>query len=137
MHLKHISKWVMISGTLLIWSVKFLVRPFVHIPVSLKPIVGLAPNLVGSFMLPFGACLFFQRFFRFENAKDLAFACSFGLLMVIVNEYLQRIPVFGRTFDYLDILSSVVGVFIGHLVFARCMSRRAHLSEIAADGNMK
>jgi glycopeptide antibiotics resistance protein len=136
MHLKHISKWVMITGTLLIWSVKFLVRPFVHIPVSLKPFVGLMPNLVGSFMLPFGACLFFQRFFRFENTKDLAFACSFGLLMVIVNEYLQRIPVFGRTFDYLDILSSVVGVFIGHLVFARCMSGRSQVSEIASDGRI-
>jgi hypothetical protein len=136
MHLKHVSKWVVISGTLLIWSVKFLLRPFVHIPVSLKPFVGLAPNLVGSFMLPFGACLFFQRFFRFENTKDLAFACSFGLLLVIVNEYLQRIPVFGRTFDYLDILSSVAGVFIGHLVFARCMNSRSHISDMATNGHI-
>lgn len=133
MYLKTLSKWVMISGTLLIWTVKFLVRPFIHIPVSLKPFVGLAPNLIGSFLLPFGACLFFRRFFRFENTKDLAFACSFGLLLVIINEYLQRIPVFGRTFDYLDILSSVVGVFIGHLVFAKCMNARPQVPGITAD----
>lgn len=111
----------MITGTLLIWTVKFIIRPFVHIPVSIKPLMGFAPNLIGSFLLPFGACLFFQRVFRLETSRDLTFSCSFGLLLVIINEYLQLIPVFGRTFDYLDIFSSVIGVFCGHLVFARLM----------------
>lgn len=113
----------MIIGTLLIWTIKFVVRPFVHIPASLKPFVGLAPNLIGSFLLPFGACLFFQRYFRLQNARDLAFTCVFGLFLVIVNEYLQLIPIFGRTFDYLDIFSSVVGVFLGHLSFARLLTK--------------
>jgi hypothetical protein len=122
MYLKTVSKWTMIAGTLLIWTVKFIVRPFVHIPQGIKPLVGLAPNLVGSFLLPFGACLFFQRFFRLQSSSDLTFTCSFGLLLVIINEYLQIIPFFGRTFDYLDIFSSVVGVFCGHLVFARLMA---------------
>jgi len=121
MYIKTVSKWVMISGTLLIWAVKFLIRPFVHIPHLLKPLVGFAPNLIGSFLLPFGACWFFQRFFKLRTAADLTFTCCFGLLLVIINEYLQLIPVFGRTFDYLDIFSSVVGVFCGHLVFARLM----------------
>jgi hypothetical protein len=70
----------MIVGTLLIWTVKFIVRPFIHIPHGIKPLVGLAPNLVGSFLLPFGACLFFQRFFRLQSSSDLTFTCSFGLL---------------------------------------------------------
>ncbi len=121
MYLKNVSKWMLILGTLLIWTVKFIIRPFVHIPASIKPLVGFAPNLVGSFLLPFGACLFFQRFFRLETHRDLAFTCYFGLLLVIFNEYLQLIPIFGRTFDYLDIFSSVIGVFCGHLVFARLM----------------
>src|ERR1700741_2490793 len=119
MYLKSFSKWAMIIGTLLIWTIKFIVRPFVHIPHAMKPLVGLAPNLLGSFLLPFGACLFFQRFFRLQTSGDLTFTCSFGLVLVIINEYLQLIPVFGRTFDYLDIFSSLVGVFCGHLVFAR------------------
>jgi len=122
MNLKAASKRIVITGTLLIWSVKFIVRPFVHIPHSIKPLVGLAPNLIGSFLLPFGACWFFRRFFRLQTQADLIFTCSFGLLLVIINEYLQRIPVFGRTFDYLDIFSSVVGVFCGHLVFGKLMS---------------
>jgi hypothetical protein len=112
----------MIVGTLLIWTVKFIVRPFVHIPHGIKPLVGLAPNLVGSFLLPFRGLLFFQRFFRLQSSSDLTFTCSFGLLLVIINEYLQIIPLFGRTFDYLDIFSSVVGVFCGHLVFAKLMA---------------
>lgn len=128
MYLKRISKWVIITGTLLIWIVKFVIRPFIHIPSSVKPLVGFAPNLIGSFLLPFGACLFFQRFFRLQTMADLTFTCSFGLLLVIINEYLQRIPAFGRTFDYLDIFSSVVGVFCGHLVFARVMKSQSQIT---------
>lgn len=124
MHLKNISKWTVIAGTLLIWTVKFIIRPFVHIPHSLKPFVGFAPNLVGSFLLPFGACWFFQRFFKLQTQIDLIFTCCFGLLLVIINEYLQLIPVFGRTFDYLDILASVAGAFIGYFVFARLMVKQ-------------
>jgi hypothetical protein len=128
MYLKTVSKWVMITGTLLIWIVKFVVRPFVHIPASFKPVIGLAPNLIGSFLLPFGACLFFQRFFRLQHARELSLTCMFGLSLVIVNEYLQLIPVFGRTFDYLDIFSSVAGVFLGHLAFARLLSKSQQMA---------
>lgn len=123
MPLKKVSRRIMIAGTLLIWSIKFLLRPFVSIDPALKPLVGLAPNLIGSFLLPFGACWFFQRIFRLETETDLNITCCFGLLLVVINEYLQLIPVFGRTFDYLDIISSVIGVFLGHLYFKRLMVR--------------
>ena len=131
MYLKRISRLTVISGTLLIWTIKFLIRPYIHIPHAMKPLVGFAPNLMGSFLLPFGACWFFQKYFRLQTAADLVFTCSFGLLLVISNEYLQRIPIFGRTFDYLDIFSSVVGVFIGHLVFARLMAKQYAQSQIS------
>lgn len=121
MPLKRISRQVMVIGILLIWIIKLVIRPFVHIDPFFKPLIGLAPNLIGSFLLPFGACWFFQRIFRLETEIDLNITCCFGLLLVVVNEYLQLIPVFGRTFDYLDILSSVIGVFIGHLCFRRLM----------------
>lgn len=128
MPLKRTSRLIMIVGTLLIWTIKFLVRPFVFIDPALKPLVGLAPNLIGSFLLPFGAYWFFQRIFRLETQRDLNITCCFGLLLVVINEYLQLIPVFGRTFDYLDIISSVIGVLIGHLSFKRLMIRYAAIA---------
>jgi hypothetical protein len=121
MYLKTVSRWIVITGTLLIWVIKFIIRPFMYIPYGWKPLAGFAPNLIGSFLLPFGACWFFQRLFKLQTPGHLNFTCCFGLLLVIINEYLQLIPVFGRTFDYLDIFSSVIGVFFGHLVFARLM----------------
>ncbi len=124
MYEKIFSKWMVITGTVFIWAIKFLIRPFVHIPHPLKPLIGFAPNLIGSFLLPFGACWLLPRIFKLQTAADLTFTCCFGLLLVIINEYLQLIPVFGRTFDYLDILASVVGVFCGHFVFARLMVSR-------------
>ena len=131
MYLKLISKWTVITGTLLIWVIKFFIRPFVHIPHSLKPLLGFAPNLIGSFLLPFGAYWLFRRFFKLATPEDLRFTCLFGLFLVIINEYLQMIPLFGRTFDYIDILSSVVGVFIGHFVFGRLMTRSVWLRQRA------
>jgi hypothetical protein len=121
MYMKTMSRWVVITGTLLTWVIKFIIRPLVHIPAALKPLVGFAPNLIGSFLLPFGACWFFQRYFKLQTRADLSFTCCFGLLLVVINEYIQLIPIFGRTFDYLDIFSSVVGVFLGHLAFAKLL----------------
>lgn len=117
MYLKTLSKWIVIAGTLMIWIVKFIIRPFVQVPHIVKPLVGFAPNLIGSFLLPFGACWFFQRVFKLETKAELTFTCAFGLLLVIINEYLQLIPVFGRTFDYLDIFASVAGVFLRAFCF--------------------
>lgn len=128
MPLKRTSRLIMVVGTLLIWAIKFLIRPFVYIDPALKPLIGLAPNLIGSFLLPFGACWFFQRIFRLETQRDLNITCCFGLLLVVINEYLQLIPIFGRTFDYLDIISSVIGVLIGHLSFKRLMIRYAPIT---------
>ncbi len=129
MYLKKVSRTTVIVGTLLIWTIKFVIRPFVHVPSVVKPLAGFAPNLIGSFLLPFGACWFFQRFFKLQTAADLTLTCSVGLLLVIINEYLQLIPVFGRTFDYLDIFSSVVGVFCGHLVFGKLLANQAMITD--------
>ncbi len=123
--MKTSSRQIVIAGTLIIWAIKFIVRPYIFIPYWLTPLTGISPNLIGSFLLPFGACWFFQRYFRLESIQDLKITCLFGLGLVIVNEYLQLIPVFGRTFDYLDILASFIGVGIGYFVFARLMAREA------------
>jgi len=120
--LKKFSRIIVISGTLLIWLIKFLIRPFDLYADWLSPLIGFAPNLIGTFLLPFGAYWLFKKYFLMRNNYEVKFTCAFGLLLVIINEYLQLIPAFGRTFDYLDILASFVGIFIGYVVFAKLMS---------------
>ncbi|HVZ26736.1 MAG TPA: hypothetical protein VG842_11800 [Sediminibacterium sp.] len=120
---KDVSKRVVIAGTLLIWIIKFLVRPYLILPNWIKPFTGTAPNLIGAFLLPFGACWLLPRFFPLQTKTNLRFTCVFGLLLVIINEYLQKIPFFGRTFDYLDILFSVVGVWAGYHAFGFVMRK--------------
>jgi hypothetical protein len=120
--LKKFSRIIVISGTLLIWLIKFLIRPFDLYADWLSPLIGFAPNLIGTFLLPFGAYWLFKKYFLMRNNYEVKLTCVFGLLLVIINEYLQLIPVFGRTFDYFDILASFVGIFIGYVVFAKLMS---------------
>ncbi len=126
MELKYTSKWFVITGTLVIWIIKFVVRPLHLFDEPLKFFLGIAPNLLGSFLIPFGAYWFFSgrnfllaRVFRIQSAYDLRLVCLLGFGMLIVNEYLQQIPFFGRTFDYNDILFSSVGLLLSCFVFGK------------------
>jgi len=60
MNLKKISKWVTITGTLVIWSIKFVIRPLQPHEEAARFLLNIAPNLLGSFLLPFGAFWFFS-----------------------------------------------------------------------------
>lgn len=129
MYLKQISRTLIITGTLIIWVIKFFVRPL-HVWEEGKFFLGIAPNLLGSFLIPFGAYWFFSgrnfliaRIFRIQSPYDLRIVCLVGFGMLIVNEYLQRIPFFGRTFDYNDIIFSSVGLMMSHFVFDRLQQR--------------
>ena len=126
MDLKFVSRWIVIIGTLLIWSIKFIIRPLDLFEDSFRFFLNIAPNLFGSFLIPFGAYWFFSgrnfmiaRIFKIESAYDLRLVCLLGMNMLTVNEYLQRIPVFGRTFDYNDIIFSSVGLMISYFTFGK------------------
>ena len=126
MELKHISKWFVIIGTLLIWAVKFIIRPLHLFDDPTRFFFNIAPNLFGSFLIPFGAYWFFSgrnffvaRIFRIQSSYDLKLVCVMGFGMLVVNEYLQLIPFFGRTFDNNDILFSSVGLVAAYFVFGK------------------
>ena len=130
MDLKLLSRRLVIAGTLIIWAIKFIIRPG-HLGGSLLDFFwGIAPNFLGSFLIPFGAYWFFSgkdfllaRIFRIESSFDLRLVCALGFGMLIVNEYLQLIPFFGRTFDYNDILFSAVGLVVSCFVFGKIYQR--------------
>src|ERR1044072_3372377 len=116
MELQRLCRWIVITGTLIIWLVKFGLRPYYDLGQPANFFLGIAPNLFGSFLIPFGAYWFFSgrqfliaRLFRIHSIADLRSVCLIGFAMLVVNEYLQLIPFFGRTFDYFDIAFSAVG----------------------------
>jgi hypothetical protein len=133
MGLKFTCKWFVISGTLIIWAIKYIVRPLNLFDEPVKFFLGIAPNLLGSFLIPFGAYWFFSernfliaRIFRIRSVYDLRLVCLLGFVMLVINEYLQRIPFFGRTFDYYDILFSSVGLAASYFVFGRIQAAKSN-----------
>lgn len=124
MQLRTYCKWTVIVGTLLIWIIKFGIRPYFHLDASINFIAGIAPNFFGAFLVPFAAywlythSLFFNgSLMRFYFFSDTRIVCLFGFSLAVVNEYFQLIPVFGRTFDYFDILFSAVGLIPAYYLF--------------------
>jgi len=134
MQLKQTSKQLVISGTLIIWIIKFIIRPMDLFDGNGKFFLGIAPNLFGSFLIPFAAYWFFSgrnfliaRVFKIESTYDLRMVCMLGLVMLIVNEYLQKIQFFGRTFDYYDIVFSTMGLALSYVMFPKRFYDRAPL----------
>lgn len=130
MDLRQMSKWFVLSGTLCIWTVKLFIRPFYNADPTLEFFLGIAPNLLGSFLIPFAAFWFFSgrdfllaRIFRIHSATGLRTVCLLGFGLLAINEYLQLIPVFGRTFDYFDLVFSAIGLTVSYFVFGKMYSR--------------
>ncbi len=140
MELKQISKWVIIAGTLIIWAIKFIVRPMNLFDDPTRFFLNIAPNLLGSFLIPFGAYWFFSgrnflvaRLFRIDCPYDLRLVCAMGFGMLVVNEYLQLITFFGRTFDYNDIFFSSAGLLVSYFVFNKIQSRKKREYQVLVD----
>ena len=98
----------------------------------LQFMAGIAPNLIGSFLVPFAAYWLYThpRFFngqllRFYFFSDNRIVCLTGFVLALVNEYIQLIPVFGRTFDYYDILFSALGLLLAFYSFCFVKKRES------------
>ena len=130
MNLRLLSKRVVIVGILCIWLVKLVIRPYADLTETVRYGMGIAPNLIGSFLVPFAAYWLYThplllngRLMRFPFCSDPRFVCLFGFALGIINEYLQLIPVFGRTFDYNDIAFSSLGLVLSYYCFSSLLRR--------------
>lgn len=140
MGLKGISKWMIITGALVICAIKYGIRPLYGFDEPTRFFLNIAPNLLGSFLIPFGAYWFFSgrnflvaRIFKLDTSYDVRIVCLLGFGMLLVNEYLQLIPFFGRTFDYNDIIFSSVGLLVAYFVFNRIQSRKSRAYQVQVD----
>ncbi len=113
------KRWILIIGFALIMLVKFVIRPFVAIHSGLYLYRDVAPNLISAFLIPFGADLFLKRWILLIEKRVVFWICASGLLIIVLNEMAQLIPVFRRTFDYFDLVFSLIGVSIGYLVYTK------------------
>ncbi len=124
MRLVRFCRWSVIVGTLLIWTIKWGIRPYFHFTQPTIYILGVAPNLLGSFLLPIGCYWLFRKYINLYEEFQLRIFCALCFVLLVLNEMLQLFPVFGRTFDYNDIAASAIGlsasyVFCNKYLFSR------------------
>lgn len=117
------TKWLVIGGSLLIGSIKWLIRPVYPNQDVFLFFLNIAPNFLGAFLLPFAAGwlgssqLAFAGWLKTESRSQLRLVCIAGFGLLVINEYLQKIPFFGRTFDPNDILFSAIGLAGAYVLF--------------------
>ena len=117
MRLNLYCKWQVLTGVPFIIFIKLYLRPLFRSYEVFGFMLGVAPNLIGAYLLIFSSYLVLKkRQFLFDK-NVLRYQCFLFFTLLTCNEYLQKFPVFRRTFDYWDILFSVVGIAIGYFVF--------------------
>ncbi|MBI2731193.1 MAG: hypothetical protein HYX40_10640 [Sphingobacteriales bacterium] len=121
---KDFCKWIAITGTLLIWTVKWAIRPYFHFNALNTLLLGIAPNLLGSFLLPVGGSWLLSKYIDLQIESVLRWFCVLCFCFLVLNEYLQLIPFFGRTFDYYDILASAIGLCCSYYFINRALAVR-------------
>jgi len=124
MSAKPFCKFSVIIGTLLIWIIKWTLRPYFHFHQPIKYILGIAPNLLGAFLLPLGCFWLLSKYIDLTNAYIFRVFCIASFALLVINELLQLIPIFGRTFDYGDIAASAVGLTTSYLFCTRYIFRK-------------
>ena len=124
MTLKNVCKLTLISGAILIESIKWVIRPLCHTIKPLNFFLGIAPNLLGAFLLPFGCYWLLNRFINVHDDKQLRLFCTISFFLLVINELLQLVPAFGRTFDYYDIAASAVGLIASYFLCGRYLFRK-------------
>ena len=124
MSAKSFCKFSVIIGMLLIWAIKWTLRPYFHFHQPVKYILGIAPNLLGSFLLPMGCFWLLSKYINLTNNYTFRIFCFTAFALLVINELLQLIPVFGRTFDYGDIAASFIGLTTSYLFCTKYVFRK-------------
>jgi hypothetical protein len=124
MLLKSFCKYVLLIGAVIIWAIKLAVRPNFNWDHPAKYLLGIAPNLLGSFLLPFGCYWLLNKYINLHVDKQFKRFCVICFCLLVINEMLQLIPLFGRTFDYNDIAASAVGLMGSYFLCSKYLFRK-------------
>jgi hypothetical protein len=124
MSFKSFCKYTVITGAIIIMVIKFVIRPYYHFAQPAKYLMGIAPNLLGSFLLPFGCYWLLDKFINLHSAKQFKWFCRVCFVLLVINEMLQLVPVFGRTFDYNDITASAAGLVSAYSLCSKYLFKK-------------
>lgn len=124
MLLKNFCKHIVIIGAVIIEGIKWGVRPYFNFAQPTKFLLGIAPNLLGSFLLPFGCYWLLSKYINLHNNKIFKNFCAVCFCLLVINEMLQLFSVFGRTFDYSDIAASASGLIASYFFCSKYLFRK-------------
>mgnify|MGYP001792902828 CR=1 FL=1 len=124
MRLKFFCRYAGITGAIVIEGIKWGVRPYFNFTQPTKFLLGIAPNLLGSFLLPLGCYWLLKKYINLFEDIQLRLFCAVSFLLLVINELLQLFPVFGRTFDYSDIAASACGLVASYFFCSRYLFRK-------------
>lgn len=120
------ANWWLAASCAAIVLVKWGMRPWLYQEPVLGFALGVAPNCLAGFGFPFllnrlhAWRLGLPRWWpALHTGAALQRALLWGWLALFVNELFQLLPVFGRTFDYWDLVFSGIGLLAGQWVYQR------------------
>jgi len=124
MTIKQFCKYTVLLGAVIVETIKWGIRPNFHFSEPTRFLLGIAPNLLGAFLLPLGGYWLLSRYLDLHNDKQLRLFCITAFAMLVINEVLQLVPVLGRTFDYNDIAASAVGLTASYFFYSKYLFRK-------------
>ncbi len=106
------AKYFVLIGLFLMITIQYVIRPSYHHHNWFKVVLGFAPNLLSSAFIP---VLFFVvggKMLPKVSMKSLLALHVMIAGLLCMYELLQMITVFGKTFDYLDLLATIIGTTV-------------------------
>jgi hypothetical protein len=114
-----------VTCVIMVWLVKLFIRPYFSFPYPVKFLLGIAPNFLDGFLLPF-AITWARSYIPVTLSKygvmvkperTLRYSCLLTFLFLILVEGMQLFSFSMHTYDHWDIAASAVGVALAyHLI---------------------
>ncbi len=121
---KQFCKYTVLFGAVIIETLKWGIRPNFHFSEPTRFLLGIAPNLLGAFLLPLGCYWLLSRYLDLYDDKQLRLFCVTAFVLLMINEVLQLVPVLGRTFDFNDIAASAIGLTSSYFFSSKFLFRK-------------
>jgi hypothetical protein len=114
---------ISLAGASLVLFIQQFLRAHLH-PSGLPALfLGSAPNLIVGLWFPFSIVIRPRAFTRSQAGRFFRLWCA-GTLILLVGFEIVRPFGGAQTFDYSDILASVMGVAIAFLIYHVCLANR-------------